>query len=52
MAKRKRTKQRDKQRSTIHTHKTDDQITRTSLKTECEFRCSGMVSSSKITIER
>jgi len=31
MAKRKRTK--DKQRSTKHTHKTKDRVTRTSLKT-------------------
>ena len=36
----------DKQRSTKHTHKTKDQVTRTPLKTGGEFRCSGKVSSS------
>jgi hypothetical protein len=44
MAKRKSTK--DKLRSTKHTHKTKDRVTRTPLNTECELRCSGRVSSS------
>ena len=35
--------QKDKQRSTKHTHKTKDQVTRTPLKTGCELRCSGKV---------
>ena len=38
--------QMDKQRSTKHTHKTKDRVTRTPLKTGGEFRCSGRVSSS------
>jgi hypothetical protein len=38
--------QKDKQRSTKHTHKTKDQVTRISLKTGGELRCSGRVSSS------
>jgi hypothetical protein len=38
--------QKDKQRSTIHTHKTKDRITRTPLKTGVEFRCFGRVDSS------
>ena len=38
--------QKDKQRSTKHTHKTKDQITRTPLKTESELRCSRRISSS------
>jgi hypothetical protein len=38
--------QKDKHRSTKHTHKTKDRVTRTSLKTGCELRCSGWVSSS------
>jgi hypothetical protein len=38
--------QRDKQRSTKHTHKTKDRVTRTLLKTGGELRCSGRVSSS------
>jgi len=33
MAKRKSTKQKDKQRSTKHKHKTKDRVTRTPLKT-------------------
>ena len=33
--------QKDKQRSTKHTHKTKDQVTRTPLKTGGELRCSG-----------
>ena len=32
--------QKDKQRSTIHTHKTKDRVTRTSLETGDELRCS------------
>jgi hypothetical protein len=38
--------QNDKQRSTKHTHKTKDRITRTPLKTGGELRCSGRISSS------
>jgi len=38
--------QKDKQRSTKHTHKTKDGVTRTPLKTGGELRCSGRVSSS------
>jgi hypothetical protein len=39
--------QKDKQRSTKHTYKTKDRVTRTPLKkTGVEFRCSGRVSSS------
>ena len=38
--------QRDKQRSTKHTHKPKDRVTRTPLKTEGELRCSERVSSS------
>jgi hypothetical protein len=38
--------QKDKQRSTKHTDKTKDRITRAQLKTGGELRCSGMVSSS------
>jgi len=38
--------QKDKQRSTKHTHKTKDRVTRTPLKTGDELRCSGRVSSS------
>jgi hypothetical protein len=38
--------QRDKQRSTKHTHKTNDWLTRTPLKTGGEFRCFGRESSS------
>jgi hypothetical protein len=37
---------RDKQRSTKHTHKTKDQVTRTPLKTWSELRCSVRVSGS------
>ena len=37
--------QKEKQRSTKHTHKTKDRVTRTLLKTEGEPRCSGKVSS-------
>ena len=38
--------QKNKQRSTKHTHKTKDRVTRTPLKTGSELRCSGMASSS------
>jgi hypothetical protein len=38
--------QKDKQRSTKHTYKTKDQVTRTPLKTGDELRCYGRVSSS------
>jgi hypothetical protein len=38
--------QKDKQRSTKHTYKTKDRVTRTPLKAEGELRCSGRVSSS------
>jgi hypothetical protein len=39
-------KKKDKQRSTKHTHKSKDRVTRTPLKTEGELRCSRRVSSS------
>ena len=42
----KETGQKDKQRSTKHTHKTKDRVTRTSLKFRGELRCSGRVISS------
>ena len=38
--------QMDTQRSTKHTHKTKDRVTRTPLKTGVELRCSGKVGSS------
>jgi hypothetical protein len=38
--------QKDKQRSTKHTHKTRDRVTRTPLKTGDELRCSERISSS------
>jgi hypothetical protein len=38
--------QKDKQRSTKHTHKTKDRVTRIPLKTGGELRCSGRVGSS------
>jgi len=38
--------QKDKQRSTKHTHKTKDRGTRTPLKTGCELRYSGRINSS------
>jgi hypothetical protein len=41
--------QKDKQRSTKHTYKTKDRVTRTPLKTGCELRCSGRVGSSCFT---
>jgi hypothetical protein len=37
--------EKDKQRSTKHTYKPKDRVTRTSLKAGCELRCSGRVSS-------
>jgi hypothetical protein len=37
--------QKDKQRSTKHTYKTKDRVTRTPLKTGDELRCSGRVTS-------
>jgi hypothetical protein len=37
--------QKDKQRSTKHTYKTKDLVTRTPRKTGCELRCFGRVSS-------
>jgi hypothetical protein len=37
--------QKDKQRSTKHTYKAKDRVTRTTLKTWGELRCSGRVSS-------
>ena len=40
---------RKKKRSTKHTHKTEDRVTRTPLKTGDEFRCYGIVSSSCAT---
>jgi hypothetical protein len=44
MAKRKRTK--GNQRSTKHTHKTTDRVTRTPIKTGGELMCYGRVGSS------
>ena len=38
--------QKDKQRSTKHTHNTEDRVTRTPLKTGGKLRCSGRVCSS------
>ena len=38
--------QKDKQRSTKHTYKTKDRVTRTPLKTGGELMCSGRVGSS------
>ena len=38
--------QKDKQRSTKHTYKSKDRVTRTPLTTEDEHRCSGRVNSS------
>jgi hypothetical protein len=38
--------QKDKQRSTKHTYQTKDRVTRTSLKTGGELRCSGRIGSS------
>jgi hypothetical protein len=38
--------QKDKQRSTKHTHKTKDLVTRTLIKTEDELRCSERLNSS------
>ena len=39
--------QKDKQRSTKHTYKTKDRVTRTPLKTGSELRCSGRIGSSR-----
>jgi FlaA1/EpsC-like NDP-sugar epimerase len=39
-------KKKDKQRSTKHTHKTNDPVTRIIIRTGVELRCSGRVSSS------
>jgi len=46
--------QKDKQRSTKHTHKTKDQVTRTPLRPGGELRCSGRVSSDieQLTLQR
>jgi hypothetical protein len=41
--------QKDKQRSTKHTHKTKNRVTRTPLKTGDDRRCSGRVNSSCFT---
>jgi hypothetical protein len=41
---------KDKQRSTKHTHKSKDRVTRIPVKTGSEHRCSGRVSSSCSTI--
>jgi len=41
--------QKNKQGSTKHTYKTKDRVTRTSLKTGGELRCSGRVSSFRST---
>ena len=38
--------QKDRQRSTIHTHKTKDRVTRIPLKSRGELRCSERISSS------
>ena len=38
--------QKDKQRSTKHTHKSKDRVTRTPLKSGSELRCSERISSS------
>ena len=43
--------QKDKQRSSKHTYKTRDWVTRTPLNTRDELRCSGRVSSSCSTSE-
>jgi hypothetical protein len=44
-----RSGQKGKQRSTKHTNKTKDRVTRTPLKNGCELMCSGRVSSSWFT---
>ena len=41
--------QKDKQRSTKHTYRTNDRVTRTPLNTGGELRCSGKVSNSCCT---
>ena len=38
--------QKERKRSTKHTHKTEDRVTRTPLKTGGELKCSGRVNSS------
>ena len=43
--------QKDKQRSTKHTHNTKDRVTRIPLKTGSELRCSGRVNSSGSTAD-
>ena len=43
MAKKKKKRKKDQQRSTKHTHKTKDRVTRTPLKTGGERRFSGRV---------
>jgi len=43
--------QKDKQRSTKHTYKTKDRVTRTPLKAGGELRCSGRVGSYMYCIE-
>ena len=43
------TQKKDKQRSTKHTHKAKDRVTRTSLKTEAELMCSQRVGSMFVT---
>jgi hypothetical protein len=43
--------QKDKQRSTKHTYKTKDRVTRTPLKAGGELRCSGRVNSSCSTTD-
>ena len=45
----KRKGKKNEQRSTKHTHKTKDRVTRTPLKTGGELVCSGRVSSSYST---
>ena len=45
----KENKQKDKQQSTKHTHKTKGRVTRPSLKTVGELRCSGRVSKKPTT---
>jgi len=41
---------KDKQRSTKHTYKTKDRVTRTQLKTGGELRCSGRVNGRNVDI--
>jgi hypothetical protein len=44
--------QNDNQRSTQHTHKSKDRVTRTPLKSGGELRCSGRVSSSSVPLSK